>query len=1163
MLPSVNEPSMNPETDPLATTGSQEIPGYCTLCRSRCGTLNVVRNGVFVEVRPDAQHPTGSSICTKGKAAPELVYSTHRLKTPMRRTKPKGAGDPGWERISWDEALDTIAQRLLKIRQDSGAESVVFGISTPSGTALSDSVDWIERLVRLYGSPNISSTTEICNWHKDEAHALTFGCGMPAADFSNAGLILLWGHNPTHTWLAQADAIARGRAKGARLMVVDPRPIPLAKQADCWLRVQPGTDAALALGLVHLLILHGAYDHDFVRHWTNAAMLVREDNGLFLRACDLDAKAPGHPLIWNEKQETLEAWNTAAPEPNASLNSCALDKQVVVKTIAGDVKCKTVWRLLIEAVAEYTPEKVAELTGVPPEALKSAARLLSESGPVAYHAWTGVGQTTNATQTDRAIAILYALTGSFDRKGGNRLFTKPPVAPLGGLSLLPSGQIEKALGLEERPLGPPSQGKVTARDTYRAILDGKPYKVRALVAFGTNHLVTQADTRIAEEAMKALEFHVHCDLFETPSARYADILLPVCSPWEREGLRVGFEINERAAAWVQWRAPIVPRQYESRSDMEIVFQLAQRLGLGAHFFDGDTEKAWNHWLAPSGIELSRLRAEKRGLEAPVFNSERRYSTASQDGRLHGFSTPTGRVEIYSEKLRIHGQAAIPGHRQPRAKDRSFPYYLTTAKSGYFCHSQHRALSSLRRRALYPTAEISPLLAQTHDIAEGDWISLFNDQGKARFKARIAHGLANDVVVAEFGWWQACEEMGQQELPISGEGSSNLNVLVSSDDRDPISGSVPHRAIRCGLVREAKRPDTSERLTLTDWTSFRLVQKESLTQDIVRLAFASNEGSLLPDFEPGQHIQVRIKTANGQVLSRAYSLIGPGHENGRQTYSIAVKKLVSRSESVGSPGAVSGYLHEDIEPGGTVELTAPGGRFLIPIKSTRPVVMIAAGIGITPFMSVLNSIDANNEGSNFLLYQSYKTPADNPFRTQINDLVKSRSNLKVFTYYTQVAGQAFDSREDAKDIVFGRRFTANCLPAALLGRRPVFYLCGPASMIQELTADLQARGVHGFDIFCELFSATVSRGHLPAASAKIILKQSAVTLDWHPESGTILDLAEANGIKMRSGCRVGQCENCSVGIVKGKVAYLGEARPQYDSECLTCQAVPDGDVILSL
>ncbi|MEY3669100.1 MAG: hypothetical protein RL258_495, partial [Pseudomonadota bacterium] len=707
------------------------------------------------------------------------------------------------------------------------------------------------------------------------------------------------------------------------------------------------------------------------------------------------------------------------------------------------------------------------------------------------------------------------------------------------------------------------QGKVTARDTYRAILHGTPYKVRALVAFGTNHLVTQADTKIAEEAMAALDFHVHCDLFETPSARYADILLPVCSPWEREGLRVGFEINERAAAWVQWRAPLVTPQYESRSDLEIVFQLAQRLGLGPHFFDGDIDKAWNHWLAPSGIELSHLRSEKRGLEAPVFNSERRYALASQDGRRPGFSTPTARVEIYSETLLLHGQAAIPGHRQEPVKGPPFPYYLTTAKSGYYCHSQHRALSSLRRRALYPTAEISPLTAQAHHIVEGDWISVFNDRGKARFKAKITQGLADDVIVAEFGWWQSCEAMGQQELPIHGEGSSNINVLVSSDDCDPISGSVPHRALRCGLMREAEGPNDPERFTWKDWAAFRLVHKESLTKDIVCLAFEAHDGSLLPDFEPGQHVQVRVKTASGQVLSRAYSLIGPGHEIGRRRYSIAVKKQITHGESAASSGKVSGYLHEDFELGSHIELTPPGGRFIIPTSSVRPVVMIAAGIGITPFMSALNSMDLSRQDTNFWLYQSYKTPADNPFRMQISGMLKSRSNLRVTTYYTQPADRTSDLDDGREHVVWGQRFIVSCLPERLLSQRPIFYICGPTVMIQNITLGLQSRGVHGFDIFSEVFATKGPQGPVPTASAKIILEQSAVTLNWRPESGTILELVEANGVRIRSGCRVGQCENCSVGIVSGKVAYVGEARPQDGSECLTCQAVPDGDVVLSL
>ena len=266
----------------------QEVKsGFCTLCRSRCGTLNRVENDALIAVEPDPSHPNGAAMCRKGKAAPELVHHPDRLTTPLRRTAPKGAADPGWQRISWDEALTEIAHRLGDIRRESGAHAVAFGVTTPSGTPLSDSIDWIERFVRVFGSPNTVYATEICNWHKDFAHAFTFGCGMPTADYAHADVIILWGHNPTSTWLSQANAIARGRARGARLLVVDPRKTPLAADADAWLPVRPGADAALALGLARRLIDQNRYDAKFLRRWTNGPLLVRGDNGHFLRARDI------------------------------------------------------------------------------------------------------------------------------------------------------------------------------------------------------------------------------------------------------------------------------------------------------------------------------------------------------------------------------------------------------------------------------------------------------------------------------------------------------------------------------------------------------------------------------------------------------------------------------------------------------------------------------------------------------------------------------------------------------------------------------------------------------------------------------------------------------------------------------------------------------------
>ena len=130
-----------------------QISGFCPLCRSRCGASYDVEDGRLIGARAAADHPTGRAFCIKGKAAPEIAHAADRILYPMRRTRPKGE-DPGWQRISWAEALDEVAARLGEIRDTSGAEAVAFEVTTPSGTAISDGIDWIERFIRTFGSPN-------------------------------------------------------------------------------------------------------------------------------------------------------------------------------------------------------------------------------------------------------------------------------------------------------------------------------------------------------------------------------------------------------------------------------------------------------------------------------------------------------------------------------------------------------------------------------------------------------------------------------------------------------------------------------------------------------------------------------------------------------------------------------------------------------------------------------------------------------------------------------------------------------------------------------------------------------------------------------------------------------------------------------------------------
>jgi hypothetical protein len=141
-------------------------PGFCALCKSRCGSILVARDGRFIGQEPNPEHPTGQSLCVKGRAAAEIVYNPQRQLYPLRRTNPKGAKDPGWQRISWNEAFEETGSELKRICREAGAEAVAFGLTTPSGTPISDNIDWIDRFVNAFGSPNLAYGTEICNWQK-------------------------------------------------------------------------------------------------------------------------------------------------------------------------------------------------------------------------------------------------------------------------------------------------------------------------------------------------------------------------------------------------------------------------------------------------------------------------------------------------------------------------------------------------------------------------------------------------------------------------------------------------------------------------------------------------------------------------------------------------------------------------------------------------------------------------------------------------------------------------------------------------------------------------------------------------------------------------------------------------------------------------------------
>jgi anaerobic selenocysteine-containing dehydrogenase len=791
-----------------------KTPSYCAQCRSRCGCLVVVADDKLIRIEPLAGHPSGEKLCPKGKAAPELIYHPDRLTHPLRRTSAKDGTSPSWEIISWEEALDEISNRMRQVRDDHGAEQVAFSVTTPSGTHISDSISWIERFIRAFGSPNIIYGTEICNWHKDVASRFTYGTDIGTPDFANTDCVLLWGNNPSATWLARSVEIQKAIKRGAKMIVVDPRPTLFARRADCWLRVKPGTDQALALGIAQVLIEDNGFDHSFVAEWSNGPLLVRSDTGAFLRQSDIAPDGDPNILLAMQRGDgALLQYHTAQGRWLDSNAKADLRANCIVDTMEGRVSCLTAFGLYAAAVNEHPLEWVETVTGVPVEEIRQAAKILANAASTAYYAWNGVSQSATATQTDRAISLLYGLTGSYGDKGGNVPGGAAPFADISGHDLLSEKQQAKALGLMDRPMGPARMGWVTARDVYHAVLERTPYPVSMLFSFGGNLLSSQPDTDLAIAALKKLDFHVHADLFLNPSANYADIVLPVATSWEREGLRTGFDASVEGMRRVQLRPRAIEPLAEARSDTDIVLALASRLGLSEQLFGCESDKGHDHILAPTGLSVAQLRAAPEGITLPTKVPYRSYSICDASRNPKGFPTSTRKLEIYSETLLKNGYDPIPVL-QPvpqRQSTDQFPLQLSCAKTVAYCHSQHRNIKSLRRLMPDPILEMSKEAAETRNIENDDWVEVSTAVGVFVAKAKVIRDIEPASVFAQHGWWV----IGANKTPYGPDNpmAANMNRTIATDLRDPISGSIPIRSSYCNVEKmsiddhgkQSKRP----------------------------------------------------------------------------------------------------------------------------------------------------------------------------------------------------------------------------------------------------------------------------------------------------------------------------------------------------------------------
>lgn len=702
-----------------AVLNEKVLKGICHSCHGGCSVLMHVRDNELIKIEGDPDGPLNQGrLCPIGAAACDVVYHPDRLTYPRRRVGPRGSGK--WERISWDEALNTIASKLHGIRDEFGPESVAVGTGT--GRHL---IIWMPRLASALGTPNwMEPGFAQCFFPRVNSGFITFG-DLPVRDIfgdKQPECMLFWGNDPTITGTGGEPkfTVLKSLKQHPKTIVVDPRETRLAKRADVWLRVRPGADDALALAMINVIISEELIDRPFVEKWTHG----------------FDA--------------------------------------------------------LAEHVKKCTPEWAEPITWVPANKIRAAARLFARTKPAMLNWGCAIEHTPNCFQTVRALTLLPAITGNIDVPGG-WVFGMGALAPFPTLmETVPKETLAKRLGADRFKVLANERGLPGAHipSVLQAMREGTPYPVKAFLVFGNNALTTYANTRQVYESLMKLDFMVVTDVFMTPTAELADIVLPAAY-WPEVNMVLGYPSLANSGVSLLQKSVQIG---ECKSDQEIVTELIRRMGL-EHGTE-PVEEVLNTLLTsgPLGITFEELK-EKGFVTLPM--RYRKYKDK-------GFKTPTGKVELYSTIMEQMGYSPLPYYEEAPETPYSspelagkYPLVLTTGQRiPFFFNSEHRQVNRLRKGRRDPLAEIHPDTAAQHGIADGDWMWIENQRGRVRLRARFSPGLDPRVIAAEHAWW-----FPEAPAPEYGIWQSNINLLTSNEPPyDPAMGTYQLRALLCRVSK---------------------------------------------------------------------------------------------------------------------------------------------------------------------------------------------------------------------------------------------------------------------------------------------------------------------------------------------------------------------------
>ncbi|WP_321365324.1 molybdopterin-dependent oxidoreductase [uncultured Desulfuromusa sp.] len=725
----------------------------CRLCSYLCGLEAQIVDEQVVSLKPDpSRYPYDSGIvkgCARFHSNLEFLNHPERINYPLKRAGKRG--ENRWQRISWDQALDEIGSELLRLREDFGAETLSTSIGGPHTTF------WpLHRFMNLFGSPNNVGIGQIC-WNPSIwVNSLTFGWPLEnEIDPETTECVILWGVNPAESdnSLFWRQVLAYNRT-GKPLVVIDPRKTRTARLTKHWLAPIPGTDAAFALGMLHVIIDEKLYPQQFVESWCHG------------------------------------------------------------------------FEQLKQQVADYTPEHVAQITGLTEKQIIETAKLYARANSASIFHGRGIDQIgANSVQVHRGIACLKGLTGNIDHPGASHLSGMPEYVPeidLERSDFLPPKQRNKQLGREKLKLQTFDGYKRLTRYTmqhnkqlpvryltsaqpnlvWRAMLESQPYPIRAMVVSGSNPLICQADSQLIGKALKSLDLLVALELFPNSVTALADYVLPMAGSLERPVLQTNAGVANIAYGGPEAIKPL----HERRCDYDFWRELGLRCNQQEHWPWKDFTASLDDILAP--LNLTWEAFCETGLYAPPPKYHK-YESYQKNGQP-GFATPSGKIELYSELLDQIGSSPLPVHQTQPGPSTEFPLLLITGgrKQPHWA-SSFRWLETLKKPGTVPQAEVSQATAEALGLDEGQQVIVQTPHGKTTFTLSIAT-MKDDVVSVDYGWWFPEQPLSEPELGWAFEANANNLTTASFETSDPILGQWIYNRIPCSIY-----PAIQEQHTVTE------------------------------------------------------------------------------------------------------------------------------------------------------------------------------------------------------------------------------------------------------------------------------------------------------------------------------------------------------------